>query len=515
MKTLWPDTQGRLFVVTVAVVCWAAGDLKLQAADQPHWGEHPGRNMVSQEVGLPSEFNPASGLNVKWSVELGSETHSTPVIGNGRILVGTNNENPRDERHQGDRGVLMCFNEEDGGFLWQLVVPKYSSDPYQDWPRSGICSPATVEQDRVYILSNRGEALCLDLAGLSNGNQGPVTHEEVLLAPRGVEPLPLGPSDADILWRFNVHGEVGSYPHDAAHSAILVHGNHLYLNTGNGVDNTHRHIPSPDAPSLIVLDKRTGRWLAQDGERIGPRIFHSTWASPAMGEIDGRELIVFGGGDGVVYGFDALRQRDGPAEQSVEVQMLRKAWWFDCDPEAPKENVHQYNSNRQVSPSNIKGSPVFHEDRVYVTVGGDLWWGKREAWLQCIDATGSGDITHSGKIWSYPLVRHSMATPSVHEGLVYVTDCGGQIHCVDAATGQPVWTHDAEGELWASTLVADGKVYVGTRRGHFWVLAAGREKRVLSRTMLGSPISATAVAANSVVYVTTMDRLYALREMSR
>jgi outer membrane protein assembly factor BamB len=394
-------------------------------------------------------------------------------------------------------------------------VPEYSNDPYQDWPRSGICSPATIEQDRLYILSNRGEALCLDLAGLSDGNQGPVTNEEVLLAPRGVEPLPLGPSDSDILWRFNVHGEVGSYPHDAAHSAILVHGNHLYLNTGNGVDNTHRHIPSPDAPSLIVLDKRTGRWLAQDGERIGPRIFHSTWASPAMGEINGRELIVFGGGDGVVYGFDALRQRDGSAEQSVEVQTLHKAWWFDCDPEAPKENVHLYNSNRQVSPSNIKGSPVFHEDRVYVTVGGDLWWGKREAWLQCIDATGSGDITHSGKIWSYPLVRHSMATPSVHEGLVYVTDCGGQIHCVDAATGQPVWTHDAEGELWASTLVADGKVYVGTRRGHFWVLAAGREKRVLSRTMLGSPISATAVAANSVVYVTTMDRLYALREMSR
>lgn len=511
MKTLLRQWIG--FVAAGLVYGWmeASGGLTLCAADRPQWGAHPGRNMVSSERGLPADFDPVTGRYVKWSVELGSETHSTPVIAGGRVLVGTNNERPRDERHHGDRGVLMCFDEEDGRFYWQLVVPKYSSDPYQDWPRSGICSPATIEGDRVYILSNRGEVLGLDLNGLTDGNTGPFAAENRLLAPRGAEPLPLGPMDADIVWHFDVHGEVGSYPHDAAHSAILVHGHHLYLNTGNGVDNTHRHIPSPEAPSLIVLDKRTGRWLARDGEEIGPRIFHSTWASPAMGKVDGLPLIVFGGGDGVVYAFEALSES---AERGTggEVRTLRKVWWFDCDPEAPKENVHQYNSNRQVSPSNIKGSPVFHGNRVYVTVGGDLWWGKREAWLKCIDATGAGDVTRSAEIWSYPLVRHSMSTPSVHDGLVYVTDCGRQVHCVDAETGEAVWTHDAEGEIWASTLVADGKVYVGTRRGHFWVLEAGRELRVLSRIALGSPISATAVAANGVLYVTTMNRLYAVAE---
>jgi len=84
------------------------------------------------------------------------------------------------------------------------------------------------------------------------------------------------------------------------------------------------------------------------------------------------------------------------------------------------------------------------------------------------------------------------------------------VHCVDAATGKPVWTHDAEGEVWASTFVADNKIYVGTRRGVFWVLAAGRNKEVLGRIPLGSPISATAVAANGVLYVATMNRLYAV-----
>jgi outer membrane protein assembly factor BamB len=334
-----------------------------------------------------------------------------------------------------------------------------------------------------------------------------VTNEAGLFAPRGAEPLPLASTDADVLWYFNIHDVVGSYPHDAAHGSFLLDGDQLYLNTGNGVDNTHRRIRAPDAPSLIVLDKKTGRLIAQDAERIGPRIFHSTWSSPALGHVNGQTQIIFAGGDGVIYAF---RSTDDRPTDSGGAGSLNKIWWYDCDPEGPKEDVHRYNGNRQVSPSNIKSTPVFHDQRVYVTAGGDLWWGKTEAWLHCIDATKTGDVTRTGRVWSYPLVRHTMSTPAIHEGLVYAADCGGSIHCVDAATGQAVWTHDAEGEIWASTFVADNKIYVGTRRGLFWVLAAGREKQVLSRIPLDSPISATTVAANGVLYVATMNRLYAI-----
>ena len=102
--------------------------------------------------------------------------------------------------------------------------------------------------------------------------------------------------------------------HDQAHSSILVHGNHLYVNTSNGVDDNHKEIHAPEAPSLVVIDKRDGRLLARDGERIGPRIFHSTWSSPALAEVDGRTVMVFCGGDGVVYGFEPLAaDAAGPA----------------------------------------------------------------------------------------------------------------------------------------------------------------------------------------------------------
>jgi len=96
--------------------------------------------------------------------------------------------------------------------------------------------------------------------------------------------------------------------------------------------------------------------------------------------------------------------------------------------------------------------------------------------------------------------------------MAFVADCGKKVHCVDAATGEVYWTHETKGEIWASTLVADGKVYIGTRRGDFWVLAASREKKVISETKLDSATAATATAANGVLYVTSMHKLYAIEK---
>ncbi|MCK4919653.1 MAG: hypothetical protein KAS71_01325 [Bacteroidales bacterium] len=38
-----------------------------QNQDSPQWGEKYSRNMVSKETGLPSNFNPETGENIKWT----------------------------------------------------------------------------------------------------------------------------------------------------------------------------------------------------------------------------------------------------------------------------------------------------------------------------------------------------------------------------------------------------------------------------------------------------------------
>ena len=464
--------------------------------------------MVSDETGLPDSFDPATGKNIKWSVPLGTETYSTPIVAGGRVFIGTNNNRPRDPRHQGDRGVLLCLDEKTGELVWQLVVPKIFADPpdpYLDWPNAGLCSPPTIEGDRVYAVTNRGEVVCLDIHGLANGNDGPFTDEGRFTAPHGREPMAPGKLDADILWLYDLRAQSGVYPNDAFHASILLHGDFLYLNTSNGVDRTHRHNPAPDAPSLVVLEKATGHLVAQDDERIGGKVYHSTWSSPALGEVDGKPVVIFCGGDGVAYGFEALAEPP-PGGQVVK---LRRVWRFDPDPTAPKEDIHKYKNNRKVGPSNIKSMPVFHNGRVYVTVGGDIWWGKNQAWLKCIDATQGAEV------WSYPLRSHCCSTPSIRDGLAYVADCGRQLHCVDAETGKPCWTQELKGDVWGSTLVADGKVYVGTRRGDFWIFAAGREKKVLGTVEMRTFITSTPVAANGVLYIVTSNRLYAVAQPGR
>lgn len=485
---------------------WLVGGWPLAAADLPQLGERFTRNPLSNEVNLPERVDPATGEGIKWTAKLGSQSYSTPVIAGVRVFVGTNNDTPRDPHHIGDRGVFYCLDEKSGKLLWQLVVPKIGGDVYLDWPKVGIASPATVEGGRAYLLTNRAEVVCLDVNGMANGNDGPFVDEARHQTPNGTELIPIAPTDADILWVTDLRAAAGIWPHDAAYASPLVHGDFLYLNSNNGVDNTHKAIRRPEAPSLVVLDKHTGRLVAKDAEHLGPRIFHNTYSSPALGTVNGRTLISFGGGDGVLYAFAALTEMP-PAGT---VATLERVWKYDPDPAAPKENVHDYNGNRETSPSTIVAPPVFLGNRIYLTVGGNLWWGKRQAWLKCVAADQTGDTTATATLWAYPL-KQSVTTPAVAGELTFVADTGGKsLICLETASGKELWTHPVGGEVWSSPLVADGKLFFGTRRGKFFIFAASRDKNLLCQTTLDAPISAPLAAANGVVYVTTDETLYAL-----
>ena len=103
-----------------------------------------------------------------------------------------------------------------------------------------------------------------------------------------------------------------------------------------------------------------------------------------------------------------------------------------------------------------------------------------------------------------------MSTAAVHGGLVYVPDVAGKVHCVDAGTGECVWIHDTGAETWGSTLVADGRLYMGNKQ-HFVVLTAGREQpRLLSEIRLGAAVYSSPIAANGVLYVANGRSLWAV-----
>src|ERR1043166_394936 len=120
------------------------------SADWPQWGGNSVRNMYSPVKGLPDtfgkiEYKPGTeevhtkGVkNLRGAAKLGSQSYGNVTIAAGKVFIGTNNDNPRDPRHTGDRSILMCFDEKTGAFLWQLVVPKLAAGKVNDWENLGL-----------------------------------------------------------------------------------------------------------------------------------------------------------------------------------------------------------------------------------------------------------------------------------------------------------------------------------------------------------------------------------------
>lgn len=470
------------------------------AQNLAQWGEKHTRNMVSFETGLPELINLETEKNVKWIADIGSHGYATPIVSNGKVLVGANNAAVYDERHEGDRGTLLCFDENNGNLIWQLVVPRIEGDRHNDWPMIGICSPPTIENQRVYILTNNSIVLCLDLNGQKNGNDGIFQGENWFVAPTGEFSYEITEKDADIIWAYDMRLQLGMCPHDSPHASILLDGDFLYLNTCNGVDWKHQQSACLKAPSLIVLNKNTGKLVAKDDENFAERIFHSSWSSPSLGVANGKRMVFFPGGDGILYAFEAIEK------ETNQIQTLKKIWETDCDLQAPKKNIHTYLKNREESPSNFLGMAVFYNQKLYVTVGGDIWWGKQETWLKCLDASTGKEI------WTTPLEEHSAATPAISKGLVYVTDCGSKVHCIDSENGEKYWSHKMDRDSWSSAMVADGKIFAGSRGGDFWILKEGKNLEIISKTKLDSPIHSTPTIANKTVYISTMNKLYAFKK---
>jgi outer membrane protein assembly factor BamB len=511
----------------IAALALASGAL---AGDWPQWGGGAIRNMYSPETGLPDRFDPgqfkpgtedvdlATTKNVRWVAKLGSQSYGNVTVAGGRVYVGTNNDSPRDPQHQGDRSILMVFDERTGEFLWQLVVPKLKSGKVNDWENLGLLSSPTVEGNRVYVTTSRCEVMCLDVEGMANGNDGPFKDEaRYVVKDTGNPPAQIGPKDADILWVYDMMDELGVFPHNASNCSLLVVDDIVYACTSNGQDWTHSNIPSPNAPSFIALNKHTGEFLGEDDAKISTRIYHGQWSSPSLAIVNGRKQILFGGGDGWCYAFDPIPKKEADGD------FLKTIWKYDCNP--PEYKVKDGKPIRYPSaegPSEINATPVFYKNRVYIAIGQDPEHGEGVGHLVCIDPTGTGDITKSGTVWSYKGIHRSISTVSIDPAtdLLFVGDFSGFLHCLDANTGQLHWVYDMKAHMWGSTLVADGKVYCGDEDGDFVVLPARKDfdpkkDKPIWETNLGSAVYSTPVVANGTLYITSNTHLYAFYDASR
>jgi outer membrane protein assembly factor BamB len=494
---------------------------KQAARDWNLFGGSPQRNMVNtQDRDVPTQWDVKNKTNILWVADLGSKAYGGPVIADGKIFIGTNNENPRDPKIKGDRGVLMCFSEKGGQFLYQTVYDKLAAGRVQDWPREGICSTAVVQGKRIYYVNNRADVVCAS-------TDGKKTH-----------------------WKLDMIKQLQVFPHNLATSSPLIAGDLLFLLTSNGVDEGHINIPRPQAPSFLAVDKKTGKVAWQNNDpsanlvgnpkegkskdveikRLvdeGRLLMHGQWSNPSYTVARGRAQVIFPGGDGWLYSF--------------EPKTSKLLWKFDCNPKDAR-----YVLGSKGTRSDFLASPAIYDNKVYIGTGQDPEHEEGVGHLWCVDITKTPknkdrDVSpeivvgrnplktkpnpDSAKVWEFGgeapknagrnyIFGRTMSTCAIHDGLVYACDLSGYFVCLDAQTGKKHWDHDMEAQTWCSPYWVDGKVYMGNDNGVLTIFRHGKKKEILTPDGIDmdGKIRATPVVANGVLYVMTENKLYAIKK---
>jgi outer membrane protein assembly factor BamB len=409
----------------------------------------------------PIDWDPATGRNIVWSVELGDHTYGRPVVAGDAVYVGTDNARHLNPDFQDESGVLMAFRVSDGAFLWQDVAPRVERG-LREFLLPSTTSAPYVEGERLYYVTAEGQLRCLDT------------------------------KSGEIVWELDMPDRLGVFLHEASNSDVLPVGDLLLVSTSNGQNEGHTRVPSPRAPSLIAVNKHSGDvvWRAIGA---GGHVLHGQWSSPVAANVNNRVQVLFGGGDGWLRAYDAASGHE--------------VWRFDGNPKdarwLPRPGV--------LSRSAIIASPVFADGRVFVAMGLSPGHDNGPSLLYAINPNGQGDVTGSRVLWTSREVGRVVGTPIVHDGLLYVGDLGGTVHCLDAATGVHLWKHETHEAIWGCLLLAGDRLYVGTVDGSMTVLRAGRRKDVLSRIEMDAALYSRPAVVGDALVVATAHRLYLMK----
>jgi outer membrane protein assembly factor BamB len=285
--------------------------------------------------------------------------------------------------------------------------------------------------------------------------------------------------DGKVLWDRSLPDEYGAVTtHGGRTTSPIVEGDKVILNalilawgdlnrTGN---------------RYFAFDKKTGQtvWIASPQTRH----YDTNYSTPTVATIDGTRAIIVGGTDG---GYHALKLNTGERLWSIEV-----------------------------SKRAILNSPLFRDNVAYVTHGEENMDTTEMGMIAAVDATKTGVLTPEAFKWRTRGFLPSYASPVADAERLYTMDNSAIVGAFDLKTGARLWEKTLGTLQKGSPLLADGKLYVGTENGKFYILRPGATGvEVLDEDLLGTaqapePIVASPIVADGRIYVTSMDALYAI-----
>jgi len=432
----------------------AAKKMKVDPLDWPNW-RGPEFNSISRETGLPDTWDPEGGVagNVAWK-KSDIWSNSTPIVMHGKLYMLARSEPGKPT--EGER--VVCLDAATGELKWENKFNVSLSDvPDTRVSWSSVCGDPTTGY--VYAQGVNGLFQCID------GDSGKTVWSHPMHEQYGLVTTYGGRTNVPCVWE----------------DLVLISG--VLTNWGEHAKPAHR---------FLAFDKLTGECHWLNGTTPLPE--DTPYGTPVVAMIGGQAQLIFGSGDGGVWGF---QPRTG-----------QKIWEY------------------KLSRRGINVSATMSGELVYIAHGEENLSGNTQGAAVCINAAGAkGDISGKGAMWFVEQIEDGVETtpgkssPLVYEGREYLMDDKGKLYIMDAKTGAPVAPRRALGKsMRGSPLIADGKLYVFMDNGKWFIFEidpkeeSGLKELSAGTLQSGDEANASPIISHGRIYLSTTNGLYCIED---
>ena len=257
--------------------------------------------------------------------------------------------------------------------------------------------------------------------------------------------------DGKLLWQRSFGEEFAAFTtHGGRTMNPIVDGDLVIVsaavsNWGGSANRSHR---------FIALDKRTGEvmYVANPGGRP----YDTAYAAPTIATINGLRLLIAGLGDGAIH--------------AIKPQTGERVWSYVAAKRAINTGV------------------VVKDSTVIVSHGDENLDVNELGLIAALDGSATGDIKTTK--WAVKGTEFAFSSPLIDGPRVYQIDGGSTMHAYDLASGKQLWTLALSTAQKAPPVMADGKIYVGTDGGKFFVVRPGADKgEILSAVTLPNSVA--------------------------
>jgi outer membrane protein assembly factor BamB len=300
----------------------------------------------------------------------------------------------------------------------------------------------------------------------------------------GAEAIALS-KDGKRLWSRSLGEEFAAFTtHGGRTMSPIIDGDLVIVSAaisswGTAANRTHR---------FVALDKRTGDIVYSVSP--GGRPYDTAYAAPTIATINGLRLLISGLGDGGIY--------------AIKPQTGEKVWGFVAAKRAINTGV------------------VVKDTSVIVSHGDENLDSSELGMIAAIDGSQTGDIKTTK--WAAKGDQFGFSSPVIDGNRVYEVENGSRLKAFDLQTGQELWRQQLGTVQKAPLVLADGKLYVGTESGKFFILRPGAARaEVLSEVLLPlsknsvqqaegtpEPILAGAAVSRGRIFFVSSDAVYAI-----